>query len=261
MLNLCTNAAQAIRAPAGRITVGLSAVLVDGPEQVPGLAAGRYACLRIEDTGEGMDAATLERVFDPFFTTKAQGQGTGLGLAVVDGIVRSHRGAVTVRSTLGVGTTFEVYLPASDAAVRTGPRFEPAEMHGAGQHVLLVDDEVGLARVLARSLRRVGFRVTTLASGAEALAAFEADAKSFDVIVTDRAMPDLTGVELARRVAEIRSGMPVILSSGNLSEKDFEDARSARIALTLQKPHTLQELVVAILGLLAPDAAAPRSSP
>jgi CheY-like chemotaxis protein len=186
----------------------------------PELRAGGYVKLSVSDTGAGMDEATLERIFEPFYTTKAPGHGTGLGLSVAHGIVRSHEGAITVESQLGVGTTFHVYLPVADATVTDAAAPAAADLRGHGEHVLYVDDEEAIVEVASRLLTDLGYRVTGATDADEALLDVRSRPYEFDVLVTDLAMPGLPGIELARQVREIRPGIPIVLTSGYVRPED-----------------------------------------
>ena len=208
LMNLCTNAAHAIGDQHGTIELRQAFVEIGGESLHGDLVPGRYVCLTVKDTGHGMDRATLARVFEPFFTTKTAGVGTGLGLAVVHGIVKSHDGTVLVESAPDRGTTFQLYFPllACDAASDAAETMDVPR--GDGERVLFVDDEPTLTDVAQRMLERLGYRVVALASSTEALAAFRADPSAFDVVISDLTMPGLTGMQLAAELRRLRSGLP-----------------------------------------------------
>ncbi len=216
IMNLCTTAAYAMRESGGVLRVELAHEEVGETTagRATGIAAGSYVVLTVRDQGTGMDAATMARVFEPFFTTKKSGEGTGLGLSVVHGILRSHGGAITVESDLGRGSTFRVYLPSASAAAEEALRESAAESRGQGEHVLVVDDEADVALLLERILVARGYRVTSFTSSEEALTAFRRDPEEFRAVITDQTMPRLTGIELARQLKAVRPGVAVILTTG-----------------------------------------------
>jgi two-component system cell cycle sensor histidine kinase/response regulator CckA len=216
MLNLCTNAAHAMRESGGvlRIELDREDVGVTASPRVAGLEPGSYVVLTVRDQGTGMDSATVERIFEPFFTTKSAGEGTGLGLSVVHGIVRSHNGVITVESAVGKGTTFRMYLPSAPADAQDSERDRSTDATASGEHVLVVDDEPEVARLLERLLVDRGYRVTSFTSSEEALSAFRHQPGAFHAIITDHTMPRLTGVDLARKVKSLRADIPIILTTG-----------------------------------------------
>jgi CheY-like chemotaxis protein len=202
-----------------------------------------------------MDRATLERAFEPFFTTKEPGVGTGLGLAVVHGIVRSHGGAVLVDSAPGRGTTFRLYFPVLEAAPTVSAADVDEVPRGAGQRVLFVDDEPSLTNLSRRILERLGYQVLALRSATEALAAFRADPLAFDLVISDLTMPGLTGQQLTAELRRVRANVPVILSTGYLDRLDADTARALHVRELLIKPYTTETLATAVHRALA-DAAA-----
>jgi len=243
LLNLCTNAWHALEGSAGRIEVTLQSVVVDGgPSANGGAAPGRYARLVVTDNGKGMDDATLERIFDPFFTTKEPGIGTGLGLSVVHGIVKEHNGTISVTSAPGAGATFAILFPeyAGEAEAST-PRAREA-YRGSGEHVLFLDDEEALVRLAKRLLERLGYRVTGFHDAQQALASVRDDPAGFDLAITDFNMPGLSGVQVAELLHMIRPDLPVILTSGNISDDLRESAAHAGVDHVLHKPSTAEEL-------------------
>ena len=216
IMNLCTNAAHAMRETGGVLRVELAREEMDkqAAVRVAGLKPGSYVVLKVRDEGVGMDAPTMARVFEPFFTTKKSGEGTGLGLSVVHGIVRSHGGVVAVESEVGRGSTFRVYLPSAPSAADEATDHRTTESEGRGEHVLVVDDEPDVAHLLERMLVGRGYRVTVFTSSEQALAAFRVDPASFQAVVTDHTMPRMTGIELARQLKSLRANVPVILTTG-----------------------------------------------
>ncbi|MCE5270467.1 PAS domain S-box protein [bacterium] len=219
MMNLATNAAYALRERGGRLTVELMDTELDSAAAtVLQLAEGKYVMLVVGDTGQGIAPEIRDRIFDPFFTTKPKGEGTGMGLAVVHGIVRAHGGAIGVESEPGKGSRFTVYLP----RITQDSEQEETEVYddipGGKESVLLVDDEEGILAVGRMALNRLGYRITVRRSGPEALAAFQAEPQSYDLVITDQTMPGMTGLELAIKILSIRPDLPVIICTG-YSEK------------------------------------------
>jgi PAS domain S-box-containing protein len=219
VMNLCTNAAFAMCDTVGAVEIGLDEVVVDNASasRHPDLAPGKFARLRVCDTGCGMTPEVRERIFEPFFTTREEGQGTGLGLSVVHGIVKSLGGAITVQSAPGRGSTFEVYLPAVEGGEEAWKEGEAEYLKGT-ERILFVDDETMLTDLMAQGLRQLGYRVTACKDGREAWDAFRAAPDDFDVVITDLTMPGTTGDILAREVKRMRPMRPVILCTG-YSEK------------------------------------------
>lgn len=236
LMNLCVNAWHAMRGGAGRIEVGLDmAELPDGP----------CAHLWVRDNGCGMDAETRSRIFEPFFTTKG-GQGTGLGLAVVHGIVSAHRGSIAVESTPGRGSVFHLHFPFA-AGRLSQVRAAKAVISGAAvrqvdRHVLYVDDDEVMVLVVDQLLQRQGYRVSAFQDARAALEAVSADPEAFDVAVCDFNMPTLTGVEFARALASIRPQLPVIISSGHLPEEAQVEAMRIGVRGVVEKQNIVEDL-------------------
>ncbi len=255
VMNLCTNAAHAMREKGGILEIGVLDVRLDGdfvarhPLEYP----GDYVKISVGDTGHGMDAPTLERIFDPYFTTKTPGEGTGLGLAVVHGIVKSHGGMITVYSEPGKGTTFHVFLPRfqSDAPgpALYGPRSSTAPL-GGQESLLLVDDEISIANVSFDYLETLGYRVTARTSSLEALEAFRTNPDRFDLLITDMTMPQMGGLELAKEIGRIRPGFPMILCTGFSGMLTPERLKAAGISRLVLKPVVLSELTRIIREIL-----------
>jgi signal transduction histidine kinase len=248
LMNLCTNAAQAMAAGGGRIDIRLepASLGLDAARVHPDLAPGDYARLSVADTGSGMDQATLERIFEPFFTTKAPGAGTGLGLAVVHGIVKGHGGAITVRSRPDEGSTFDVYLPAAERSAPGAMAEEPPIPRGAGQEILCVDDEPALVRLNERFLGRLGYRVTGFTRPRQALAALREDPMRFDLLLTDLSMPEMSGTELAREALAIQPGLPIAITTGLVTPDLLDNAEALGVREFLTKPTSLQDLAAAL---------------
>jgi PAS domain S-box-containing protein len=252
IVNLITNAAHAIGSRAGVIEVGLrSTDIGDESFTVRRLTPGRYVILDVKDNGTGMDHATKARIFDPFFTTKPVGEGTGLGLSVVDGIVRGHGGGITIYSELGKGTVFHIYFPiASKTEEAEKPRLAVPVPRGDNRHVLYVDDEESLVSLVTRNLTRLGYRVTGFTDSEAALREFASGPGNFDAIVTDLAMPRLSGFELLRQVLTLRPNIPAVMTSGYLRPEDEEMAQQIGVKQVILKPNTTEELGFALDALL-----------
>ena len=253
IVNLTTNAAYAIGARAGAIVYRLEPVQISAKLalSIPSLIAGCYVRLTVSDSGCGMDAAARERIFDAFYTTKPVGQGTGLGLAMVRGIMQGHAGAVTVASTPGKGTSFALYFPAASKKTLKQEQAAPAQIVlSAGHRVLYVDDEKALVFLADRALTRLGHRISGFADPEQALAAFGAHPESYDVVVTDHAMPSMSGLELARAVRSLRPGIPVLMISGYIGAGDEDNARAAGISELMLKPVSIDELASTLERML-----------
>jgi CheY-like chemotaxis protein len=251
VMNLATNAAFAMRDRQGRLTISMDVCHLDATSaQVhPDLAAGAYVHLTVSDTGCGMDGATLKRIYEPFFTTKGPGEGTGLGLSVVHGIVKDHGGAIFVESTLGVGTTFQIFVPLHQSVeLQTETPFHVMP-HGHGEHVLVVDDEPALSKMTKVFLERLGYRVSAYTNPVEALHVFTESPLSFNAIITDFSMPHLTGLDLAAQIRKIRQDIPIVLTSGFIGKQTKELASTIGIAEIAVKPVPPETLAVLVHDL------------
>ena len=261
LMNLGTNSGHAMGSAGGLLEVSMNEVRVDAAmvRAMPGLWEGPCVHLSVTDNGCGMDRAVIDRIFDPFFTTKPPGKGTGLGLAVVHGIMKSHGGVVTVESEVGKGTTFHLYLPAMDN-VQAEPAPEPRSKipRGQGERILVIDDEKAVASLVSRMLTRLNYQVTTCTEASDAKQAFRANPGGFDAVVTDLALRGMSGLDLAQEFLEAR-GLPIVLMSGYFSAEDRLRAETMGIRRFLQKPTTLAEIGNAlheVLGRLPPRESA-----
>ncbi len=257
IMNLGTNAAHAMKGGPGRLSVRLVRSAV-GPDGVPGardLPPGAYARIEVEDTGHGISGAVLARIFEPFFTTKATGEGTGLGLAVVHGIVRDHQGAIVVRSRPGEGTCFEIYLPEHEDPPADEPSGARVLPPGRGERVLLVDDEAPIVFATSILLRRLGYAVAAHGDPREAWDAFAADPSAFDVVISDMTMPHLTGVELAGRINERRPDLPILLTSGFSGGWTPDALQAIGVRRLLAKPIPAETLALALREVFATPVA------
>ena len=252
LMNLCTNAAHAMREKGGILEINVTKMDFDSEEaaQHPDLRSGPYIRLGVSDTGHGMDRAMLERIFDPYFTTKKPGEGTGLGLAVVHGIVRSYAGAISVQSELGRGTTFQVFLPRVEFPEDSAETKVIAALPTGNERVLLVDDEEALVGIVKEMLEFLGYEVVDIISSIEALKRFRANPDKFDLVITDMTMPNMTGEELAQELMGIRPDIPIILCTG-FSERITEGkARELGIQGFIMKPLVIHELAEKIRKVL-----------
>ncbi len=249
MINLTTNAAQAMRETGGVIETGLSEVTIEAGENDSELQPGRYVHLVVSDTGPGMDKEIQTRIFEPYFTTKKTGEGTGMGLAVVHGIVRSHGGYIRVHSQPGEGTAFHLYLPISTDTARPEQDLKPELLRGSGR-ILYVDDEETLVDLGRQMLETLGYSVDALTDSREALRVFQKQSESYDLVITDQTMPKMTGAELAQEILRLKPDLPIILCTGYSESISAEQAESLGIRAFLMKPLILQDLAVAIHSIL-----------
>lgn len=251
IMNLGTNALHAMREK-GVLEFRLSVAEVDAElaRSSPDLREGRFLRLSVSDSGCGMNRATLDRIFEPFFTTKPQGEGTGLGLSVVHGIMKSHDGAITVYSEPGKGTAFQLYFPVVQATGVEAPVFAHDVPRGQGQHILYVDDEEPLVFLATRMLERLGYTVSGFSRPEAALEAFRGAPDRFDLVITDLSMPGLPGPELARRMLQIRADIPVVMATGYVRPGDHEKALSLGVRDLVLKPNTVEEMADTLSKLL-----------
>ncbi len=258
VMNLCSNAAHAMEGKPGRIDIGLQPIELKAADSLDarkawpaGLQPGRYVHLSVRDTGCGMDAGTLERIFDPFYTTKRVGEGTGLGLSVVHGIMQAHEGAISVDSRPGKGSTFHLYFPALELAAEgaEAERQASAVPAGRGERVLYVDDDAALVSMVTRMLKRQGYRVSGHTWAREALEALRADPQQFDLVVTDYNMPGLSGLDMVREVRAIRADLPVALTSGYITDELRQQAAGFGVHHLIYKPNTVSELCEVVRAL------------
>jgi len=257
LMNLGTNAAHAIgERSGGVIELILEAVVIDNTmaQALHDLHAGEYVRIAVIDNGCGMENAMLERIFDPFFTTKPPGQGTGLGLAIVHGIVKSHEGAIHIQSQPGTGTRFEVYLPATHAPVMNKRNDLKTQAAGIKQHVLYLDDEESLVVLMTRVLERLNYRVTGFCDPVEALKAFRNSPESYDLFISDLAMPGISGFDVVREVLNVRSDIPVVMTSGYLRPDEVDKAHALGVRALLLKPNSAYDLAKSLHDIFTEDA-------
>lgn len=251
IVNLCTNAFQAMREQGGVLTASLQRITLDPDTPPPclGMESGQYVLLQIGDTGCGMEEAVRSRIFEPYFTTKDVGEGTGLGLAVVEGIVKGCQGCISVYSQPGIGTSFHVYLPLHETTEASDTGAASAESLpeiGGPEHLLVVDDEEQIRKFYQDMLQQHGYTVSTAADGEEALEVFRQNAGAVDLVITDLTMPVMDGMKLAKHLQTLNPGLPVILCSGHCAPSVREKAMSAGVRFFLAKPYGQKELLQAI---------------
>jgi len=251
LMNLCTNAAHAMN-DRGILEVRLSTVDLSesdlAGQAIFDLKPGPHLKLTVSDTGCGMDAKTRERIFDPYFTTKEVGKGSGLGLAVINGIVKRHEGAITVQSQPEKGTTFTIYIPSLDVRPETTMQVDDLPLRGS-ERILLVDDEPTLMEMGTSLLERLGYKVTSQTDSMKALEIFRSSPDKFDLIITDYTMPKLTGLDFAREVLRVRPDMPIMLCTG-FSEKITPDSVKELGMGFLMKPYGMRQMSEAIRKIL-----------
>jgi PAS domain S-box-containing protein len=251
MMNLCTNAAHAMDKTGGVMEVRLRRVELDeGTQSGLNLPLGAYLWLCVSDTGHGMTPEVMARIFDPYFTTKEVGRGTGLGLAVVHGIVQSHGGTITCTSSPGKGTTFDIYLPEilSEEAVMS--HHEERPLPSGTERILFVDDEPILVKLADNMLSKLGYTVVTRSSSSGALELFQKDPDKYDLVITDMTMPGMTGDRLAQKLMEIHHDIPIILCSGYSEHISEEKAKNIGIRAFVMKPLEMKELAITIRKIL-----------
>jgi CheY-like chemotaxis protein len=253
-MNLSTNAAYAMSKKGGILEISLTEVEITESTKFSDLEPDSYIKLSVKDTGEGIKKETLDKIFDPFFTTKPQGEGTGLGLSVVHGIVKSYGGSIYVESEPDMGSTFNVFLPSvegGDKKKTTGDLNIPPSGKG---HILFVDDEEDIVYLTNQLLTLLGYEVTGKTSSQEALEVFRLEPEKFTLIVTDYTMPYMTGIDLAREVIKIKPDIPVVLCTGFNDSLTLDKVSSFGIKEILFKPVNLNTLGETIHNILNRDA-------
>lgn len=249
--NICTNAAHSMGEKGGMLEVILSKETVRLPlSETVNLKEGAYIKLRISDTGCGMDSSVISRIFDPFFTTKKVGEGTGLGLSVVFGIVKNHGGAVQVSSQPGRGTTFSIYLPFLEGKASVVEAIGPESFVGGQERILFVDDEQALVEVAHHNLSDLGYNVTACSDSLKALNIYQSDPDGFDLIITDMTMPKISGTELSRRIARIKPDQSIIMCTGHSDYMDQNIAARMGIKAYMLKPFSRGALATMIRKVL-----------
>jgi PAS domain S-box-containing protein len=252
MMNLCTNAAHAINEKDGVLEISLSNIELDqiASAKIPDLKPGPYLKLSVSDTGHGIHPNAYKKIFVPYFTTKEKGEGTGLGLAVVQEIIKSHGGAITVESELGKGATFHVYIPTIQREVAMD-EVESTALPMGHERILLVDDEQPLVEIGKQMLERLGYNVAARTSSIEALELFKVQPDRFDLVITDIVMPNMTGEKLAEKLMAIRADIPIILCTGYSEKFTRRQASDMGIQSFLMKPLVMQDLATTVRQALA----------
>ncbi|MFH1982043.1 MAG: ATP-binding protein [Pseudomonadota bacterium] len=253
LMNLCTNAAHAMRKDGGVLDIGLTDLTLDEEEAAMhgNLKPGRYAMLTVMDTGKGIAPEVMDRIFDPFFTTKGVNEGTGMGLSVVHGIVSHHAGAVTVYSKPDKGATFHVLLPlVTPKKTRTGNDDTAESIPKGSGSILIVDDDASLLEMEAEMLQRLGYRVTAFAAPLEALEYYREHLKDVDLVITDQTMPKMTGARLAKELMQIASDVRIILCTGYSEVLSEKEARAIGIGAFLMKPVNMGKLAKTVRRML-----------
>jgi DNA-binding response OmpR family regulator len=262
MLNLCTNAAHAMESGGGVLTIRLDPVTLDSAAADTELAPGNYARLVVTDTGHGIEKDIINRIFDPYFTTKETGKGTGMGLSVVHGIIKGIGGTIRAFSGPGRFTEFHLYLPRVDAIIDAEPAiFNQQHLPGGHEHILIVDDEEMLMDMMRQVLEQLGYTVSAYTDSADALKAFLACPRVYDLLITDMTMPGMTGTGLAKAVKAVRSDLPIILCTGFNEQISQENSQSLGIQSLIMKPVGMQQLAETIRNVLTPASTERRKNP
>lgn len=242
VMNLCTNAYHAMEETGGKLTFNLKEVELAAEDlNDPAMIPGKYVCLTVSDTGPGMEQSITDRIFDPYFTTKEEGKGTGMGLAVVHGVVKSHGGNISVYSEPGKGTEFKVHLPVIKKQEETAKLKTDLPIQKGDERILLVDDEDIIAQMGKQMLERLGYHVTARTGSTDALEAFRENPDKFDLVISDMTMPIMTGEQLAAEIMKIRSDIPIILCTGFSEMMSEEKAKSLGIKGFLMKPVVMKD--------------------
>ena len=251
VMNLATNAYHAMRGTNGKLKVSLKEIEFGEQDVVnPNMEPGVYACLIVADTGVGMDKDLIEKIFDPFFSTKETDKGTGMGLAVVHGIVHEAGGIVRVYSEPGKGTEFHVYLPVVKSVSEEQESQTKKTLPRGTEQILIVDDEEAVALIEKRLLERLGYQVVSHVNSVEAMVTFRANPDKFDLVITDMAMPDMSGDKLAEKIKEIRHNIPVILITGFSEKINIRTGSDLQIDGFLMKPVDKADLAKTVRKLL-----------
>ena len=261
LVNLCTNSAHAMQGTSGRLDVQLDTIEIDSASQTstPELKSGLYCRLTVSDTGHGISEATQKRIFEPFFTTKKLGEGTGLGLSVVHGIIHDHSGNIKVQSEPGKGTVFTVLLPAISSESAIESEAKETIVRGRGEPILWVDDEAPIGKSVALLLRRNGYQVTAITNPQDAYNLFVATPLAFDLVVTDLTMPGMTGVELAKKILNVRPNQAILLSTGFSDVWTEENLKELGLRGLLLKPFDSLSLSQKISAVLSESRGSGRS--
>jgi signal transduction histidine kinase/CheY-like chemotaxis protein len=255
MMNLCTNAAHAMQTDGGVLEICLEKAIFSENEAhiYDNLKPGDYLMLSVSDTGHGISEEKLDRIFDPFFTTKERGEGTGLGLSVVHGIIKDMQGAISVASEPGKGTTFQILLPIYKGAAKLDTLTPEKELQKGRGRILFVDDEESICESTRMILTKIGYHVTTLTDSVKALELFASDPEAFDLIITDLGMPKMNGLELSKQILGKKANVPILLCTG-FSEGITQDVlQNIGIKEMVMKPLIATELADIVKDAMNPD--------
>ena len=251
MVNLCTNASHAMREKGGILTIRMQHLQIDHPEEFdPNITPGEFIHLSVQDTGEGISSTEIGRIFDPYFTTQNRATGSGLGLSVVQGIIKTHEGGIKVSSESGKGTTFDIFFPVMARPSSMSKNERPPEPVHGNERILFVDDEEVLTTMSRERLEQLGYTVRATTDPIQAFEWFRTDASQFDLVITDMTMPGMTGIKLSQKLHALRNDIPIILCSGFnniISKTSWQDSG---IALYLNKPMNLNKLARSIRKVL-----------
>ncbi|MFH1021145.1 MAG: response regulator, partial [Pseudomonadota bacterium] len=258
LMNLCINASHAMRGREGVLTVTLAPEDIDEFRAAlnPDLGPGPYVHLEVRDTGQGMGQDLVARIFEPFFTTKQVGEGTGMGLAVVHGIMKSHQGAMEVASVLGQGTVFDLYFPRITEVGEIGSVLGDSQISRGTERILFVDDEPALAELGKQVLGILGYQVQAHGDSREAWARFVVEPDAFDLVITDLTMPGMTGAQLAQKILALRPGIPIIMTTGYSDILTEEEALELGVREYLLKPLSAARLAEVVRRVLDADGQA-----
>jgi len=254
LMNLCTNAFHSMQEKGGLLEIQITNENIDSEEATlsDDLKPGYFVKLAIKDTGHGMDSKTMEKIYDPFFTTKARGEGTGMGLSVVHGIIKDHEGYLYIESVVEKGTTFTILLPCiKNVLTEEKEKIEPPPF--GSERILFVDDEQAIVNMCPRAIKRWGYTVDATTNALEAMDTFQKNPYQYDLVITDQTMPELTGVALAKKLLNIRHDIPIILCTGFSEEVTRENLQQFGIRDLLMKPIVLLELAQTIRRVLDSD--------
>jgi len=251
-MNLTTNAYHAMETTGGELNVSFKEKNITQVNKISSdMKPGAYACLSVKDTGVGMDDATMDKIFDPFYTTKGEGKGTGMGLSVVHGIIKNMKGEIQVSSEPGQGTEFKIYFPVEAEANPTLPDRNELNLEDGGtERILLVDDEISITEMGQTMLETLGYKVDTCSSGVKALELFRPDPMQFDLVITDMAMPEMTGEKLTAKLRGLRPDIPVLICTGFSETMSEKKASELGINGFLLKPILIGELAQKIRQIL-----------
>jgi PAS domain S-box-containing protein len=251
IMNLCINASHAMEQTGGDLNVTVAKVILDdnSARDYPGLKSGDHVKIIISDTGTGIDSEIINQIFDPYFTTKEVDKGSGMGLAVVHGIVKNHKGAIAIDSSLGKGSKFIILFPLTTEK----PMVEARTTHdipGGNETILFVDDEISIVKMVKRMFERLGYKIETATTPQDALEQFSLNPDNFDLVITDMTMPQMTGVKLSEKLMDIRKNIPIIVCTGHSTLVDEEKAKEQGLAAYVTKPIDMQKTAQTIRKVL-----------